>query len=106
MVLIKTKMIINNGAFLIRRRVLIHWQGAKCLSRQNGNSWAQEVLGMFVKVLTDLVSGKSMSAKLYYTSRLMTAPAPSSKQGKQLMFIQKQSFINVTSFGYPPIYQL
>jgi hypothetical protein len=69
----------------------------------NGNSWAQEVPGMFVKVLTDLVSGKSMSAKLYYTSRLMTAPAPSNKQGKQLMFIQKTSFINVSSIVNPPI---
>ena len=60
-------MIIKNGAFLIRRRVLINWHGAKCLLRQNGNSWAQEVPGMFVKVLMDLVSGKSMSAKFIQT---------------------------------------
>jgi len=33
---------------------------------QNGNEQAQEVPGMFVKVLTDLVSGKSVSENLIF----------------------------------------
>ncbi len=33
--------------------------------RQNKNVWDQEVSGIFVKVLMDLVSGTSGSAKFY-----------------------------------------
>jgi hypothetical protein len=67
MALIKTKMIITNGAFLIRGRILINWQVQDESLRRNGNSWAQEVSDTFVKVLTDPVSGKSGRAKFYAT---------------------------------------
>jgi len=57
MALIKTQMIFKNGAsYLI----------GKCKMKV-GNSWTQEVSEMFVKVVTDLVSGKSGRAKFYAT---------------------------------------
>jgi len=43
MALIKTQMIITNGAFLIRGRILINWQVQDESLRRNGNSCAQEV---------------------------------------------------------------
>jgi len=36
------------------------------LSRWNGNGWAQEVPGTFVKVLTDLEKGKKCEYKILY----------------------------------------
>ncbi len=38
--------------------------------RQNKNGWDQEVSGIFVKVLMDLVSGTSGSAKFYTNAKL------------------------------------
>jgi len=45
--------------------------GKKSLSRWNGNGQAQEVLGMFVKVLTNLISRKSASAKFYINTKIV-----------------------------------
>jgi hypothetical protein len=38
--------------------------------RHNKNGWDQEVSGIFVKVLIDLVSGTSGSAKFYTNAKL------------------------------------
>ncbi len=39
--------------------------------RQNGNGCAQEVLGTFVKVLWNVVSRKSASAKFHANTKLL-----------------------------------
>ncbi len=55
MALIKTKgifeMIIKMRLFLIRERVLINAIKKVFFVKRNGNGWAQEVPGTFVKVL-------------------------------------------------------